>query len=548
MATDHLQIPDIQANQNQKEVTANAAHNLLDRAMNANISISVSAGENNLTTTQARENFVIELIGTPGAAFQVDMPDTNKRTMAIYNNSNDVCTVRNSANGGAGQPVINVGEASIFHYDGVDFIDLTALAIAASTWLGLTDTPGSFAGQSGQIPSVDNAEGALEFIMSVAKLPVVAATTAAGTLATDFENGDVIDGVTLATGDRILIKNQATASENGVYTVNATGAPTRTADFDDNIDVRGGALVPVANEGTVNGDTVWMLSDDETVVIDTDNLTFVQMLTPGTFTSLTDTPANYTNQSGMAVRVNSGETALEFVPTDIKIPVRVATTVNGALATAYENGDTVDGVTLATGDRILIKDQTTASENGLYTVNATGAPTRALDFDANDQDVILGALVAVLEGTANANLLFMHTAGTNIGVDNITFAQAGGSATNRWTEATVQTTDATITNLATIALASGEAKIVRFFGIGTLASSANSFAFNGSIAGKNNGGTSAILATAIVDTYDGDGGNSWAFTADVDDTTDTIRLRVTGQAATTIDWRVQYEVVTEDNT
>ena len=57
------------------------------------------------------------------------------------------------------------------------------------------------------------------------KEPVRAATTAPGTLALDFENGDVIDGVTLATGDRILIKDQVTATENGLYIVNASGAP-----------------------------------------------------------------------------------------------------------------------------------------------------------------------------------------------------------------------------------------------------------------------------------------------------------------------------------
>ena len=61
---------------------------------------------------------------------------------------------------------------------------------------------------------------------------VRAGTTVAGTLATSFENGDVIDGVTLATNDRILIKNQVTAYENGIYTVNASGAPTRATDAD----------------------------------------------------------------------------------------------------------------------------------------------------------------------------------------------------------------------------------------------------------------------------------------------------------------------------
>jgi len=50
-----------------------------------------------------------------------------------------------------------------------------------------------------------------------------------------------------------------------------------------------------------------------------------------------------------------------------KQPVRVATTTNGALATAYENGDTIDGVSLVTGNRILLKDQTAGAENGIYT-------------------------------------------------------------------------------------------------------------------------------------------------------------------------------------
>ncbi len=64
------------------------------------------------------------------------------------------------------------------------------------------------------------------------KTAVRAATLVAGTLATSFEDGDIIDGVTLATGDRILIKNQASAPANGIYIVQASGAPVRSSDFD----------------------------------------------------------------------------------------------------------------------------------------------------------------------------------------------------------------------------------------------------------------------------------------------------------------------------
>lgn len=67
---------------------------------------------------------------------------------------------------------------------------------------------------------------------------------------------------------------------------------------------------------------------------------------------------------------------------DAKDSVVCATTANGTLATAFENGDTVDGIVLATGNRILIKNQSAPAENGIYTVNASGAPTRATDFDS----------------------------------------------------------------------------------------------------------------------------------------------------------------------
>lgn len=109
----------------------------------------------------------------------------------------------------------------------------------------------------------------------------------------------------------------------------------------------------------------------------------------------------------------------------IKAQVRVATTINGTLATAYENGDTVDGVVIATGQRILLKNQTTGSENGIYTVNASGAPTRATDFDT-DAEILSGVIFAVLEGTVNADSLWMLTNNPVLGVDPMNFLRIGG--------------------------------------------------------------------------------------------------------------------------
>ncbi|MEP7197243.1 MAG: hypothetical protein ABI851_12045 [Saprospiraceae bacterium] len=101
--------------------------------------------------------------------------------------------------------------------------------------------------------------------------------------------------------------------------------------------------------------------------------------------------------------------------------VKVATTANGTLATAFANSQTVDGVTLATGDRILLKNQTTQSENGLYTVNASGAPTRATDMDVWSE--VPGAWVTVQQGTANADTTWLSTAdqGGTLNTTAITF-------------------------------------------------------------------------------------------------------------------------------
>lgn len=111
-----------------------------------------------------------------------------------------------------------------------------------------------------------------------------------------------------------------------------------------------------------------------------------------------------------------------------KQPVRVATTANGALTTAYANGQTIDGVALTTGMRILIKDQTTGSENGIYTVNATGAPTRATDADSTAE--LQSATVYVVAGTTNADKAFTQTANDPVvGTTALVWAQVGGGTT-----------------------------------------------------------------------------------------------------------------------
>jgi len=125
-----------------------------------------------------------------------------------------------------------------------------------------------------------------------------------------------------------------------------------------------------------------------------------------------------------------------------KQPVRVATTADGTLATAYENGDTIDGIVLATGDRILLKDQSTGAENGIYIVAASGAPARSNDSPTGD--AASGISFYVDQGTANADTRWHCTNNSGsdvVGTDALTFAQFDVTGTH--THATADVTSGT---------------------------------------------------------------------------------------------------------
>ena len=95
-----------------------------------------------------------------------------------------------------------------------------------------------------------------------------AATTANITLS----GIQTIDGVTLIAGDRVLVKNQTSAAQNGIYVVNAS-AWTRATDMDIAAEFENSSVVPVA-EGAVNKDSMWQLITDGTITVGTTALTF----------------------------------------------------------------------------------------------------------------------------------------------------------------------------------------------------------------------------------------------------------------------------------
>lgn len=119
-------------------------------------------------------------------------------------------------------------------------------------------------------PSQDRLYGANSSL--AIKAPCRVATTASITLSGLL----TIDGVTLVAEDRVFVKNQATASENGIY-IAGTSAWVRAPDFDGSRDVAEGTIILV-NQGTANADTMWRVTNTGTIAIGTTGLTFEQAI------------------------------------------------------------------------------------------------------------------------------------------------------------------------------------------------------------------------------------------------------------------------------
>ncbi|MEX0650269.1 MAG: hypothetical protein WD200_04660 [Candidatus Andersenbacteria bacterium] len=104
----------------------------------------------------------------------------------------------------------------------------------------------------------------------------------------------------------------------------------------------------------------------------------------------------------------------------VRQSVRVATTANITLS----GEQTIDGVSAVTDDRVLVKNQDTASANGIYIV-ASGSWTRATDYDSGSGEVVQGSFTSVLEGTTQANTQWaLATAGSiTVGSTSLTFTQ-----------------------------------------------------------------------------------------------------------------------------
>lgn len=121
------------------------------------------------------------------------------------------------------------------------------------------------------------------------KQSVRVATTANITLS----GTQTIDGVAVSVGDRVLVKNQSNAVNNGIYVV-AVGSWSRSSDADASAEVTAG-LFTFVSEGTQNADSGWILTSDDAITLGTSDLTFVQFSGAGMITIDGASTASVTN-------------------------------------------------------------------------------------------------------------------------------------------------------------------------------------------------------------------------------------------------------------
>ncbi len=159
---------------------------------------------------------------------------------------------------------------------------------------------------------------------------VKVATTANITISTALNVGDTIDGVTLADGDRVLVKDQSSGSENGIYTAGTT--PARATDANISAEVTSGMFCFV-EEGTVNGDNGFVLTTNDPITLDTTALTFVQFSGAGQVIA-----GDALSKSGNTINVNDDNITLEVNTDALRIKGITSTAAGDLLIGAATNG------------------------------------------------------------------------------------------------------------------------------------------------------------------------------------------------------------------
>ena len=224
-------------------------------------------------------------------------------------------------------------------------------------------------------------------------------------------DGGAIDGAVIGANTR------AAAS---FTTVNANSTVTVQSLTDSTATLSGGGLTGLTNLSVDN-------INANANTISTTNSNGDLILSPNGTGTVT-VPSGYKDRSGFGTTSLVTKEYVDAVKVglDFKDSVRVASTAN---VTISGPGAAIDGITLSSGDRVLLKNQSTASQNGIYVFNgAASALTRATDADSSTE-VTAGMFVFVEEGTVNADQGFVLTTdGTiTVGSTSLSFTQFSGA-------------------------------------------------------------------------------------------------------------------------
>ena len=215
------------------------------------------------------------------------------------------------------------------------------------------------------------------------KQSVRVSTTANIDLSTDLEASDVIDGVTLVAGNRVLVKHQTSGADNGLYVVQSSGAAVRADDANVSSEVTAGFFTFV-EEGTLYGNTGWVLTTDNPITLGSTALTFTQFSGTGTFTAGsgltlngTEFSVDVTPASGNATLINSGGA----------VEVKVNTT-DGLESTASGLGiNNGTGLTFSSGALVLDTANGYGTRKLAYNLGNNSATSFAANHNLSTRDV-----------------------------------------------------------------------------------------------------------------------------------------------------------------
>jgi len=223
---------------------------------------------------------------------------------------------------------------------------------------------------------VDAAVAGLSWKQSVRCKTTANVDLAGGGLA----NGTTHDGVTVATGDRVLVASQSTGAENGIYLVPASGAASRSTDTDSAADILQASVY--VQEGTANADTQWVLSTNAPITLGSTSLTFTQLSSGGVTGSGTTTKlAKFTGSAAVGDSAVTENTADLTTTKPIILPA--STTAIASLRAPHGSAPTspVDGDWWTTSAGAFVRI------NGV-TVGPLGAAGASLPNGGNINEVL----------------------------------------------------------------------------------------------------------------------------------------------------------------